>query len=170
MEIERKFLIDKGRLPENYKTYPSKSLKQGYVLHRPCLRIRKEQSGDSDPRYIMTYKDNGGLARQEINIEVPADAGEKLFTKCDGHIIEKTRYLIPAGVKDTSSGRDLTIELDVFEGEFLGLVYAEVEFDSKDSARSYTPPEWFGKDVTEIRGFSNSDLSLNGLPGITDKA
>lgn len=165
MEIERKFLIDKNRLPEDYKSYPAKELRQGYVLHKPALRIRREKNlPDGDTKYIMTYKDKGGLARQEINVELPHDAGEKLFSKCDGHIIEKTRYLIPAEAKDSSSGRELTIELDVFSGEFSGLLYAEVEFDSVESANSYQPPEWFGKDLTGIRGFSNSELSQFGMP------
>ncbi|MGN0241862.1 MAG: adenylate cyclase, partial [Candidatus Weimeria sp.] len=109
-------------------------------------------------------KDSGGLSREEINIPLPAEAGEKLFTKCEGHIIDKTRYLIPAGSADAASGRELTIELDVYHGELSGLIYAEVEFDSVDSANAYKPPKWFGKDLTGIRGFSNSDLSRFGMP------
>lgn len=90
MEIERKFLIDKNKLPQDYKSYPAKELRQGYVLHRPALRIRREKNlPDGDTKYIMTYKDKGGLARQEINVELPHDAGEKLFSKCDGHIYRK---------------------------------------------------------------------------------
>ncbi|MDD6550354.1 MAG: CYTH domain-containing protein [Lachnospiraceae bacterium] len=167
MEIERKFLIDKNHLPENYRSYPAKEMRQGYVLHHPALRIRRELLlPDGEAKYIMTYKDKGGLARQEINVELPHDAGEKLFSKCDGHIIEKTRYLIPAEASDVSTGRALTIELDVFSGEFTGLIYAEVEFDSVDSANAYQPPEWFGKDLTGIKGFSNSELSQYGMPSL----
>lgn len=159
MEIERKFLIDQDRIPFDISAFPYKEIKQGYILHSPALRIRKENED-----YILTYKDKGGLSREEINITIPSDAGEKLFTKCDGHIIDKTRYLIPADTKDLTSGRDLVIELDVFHGEFSSLCYAEVEFDSEESAHSYNPPEWFGRDVTGIRGFSNSDLSKYGMP------
>ena len=167
MEIEHKYLIEKSKLPAGYDTYPAKSVKQGYLLHKPALRIRKEiLLPDGEPKYTLTYKDSGELAREEINIPLPADAGEKLFTKCDGHIIEKTRYLIPAGVKDTTSGRDLTIELDIFSGELNGLIYAEVEFDSIESANAYKPPEWFGKDLAGIKGFSNSDLSRSGMPSL----
>lgn len=159
MEIERKFLICRDRIPFDISVFPSKELKQGYILHSPALRIRK-----SNEEYILTYKDRGGLSREEINITLPEEAGEKLFTKCDGHIIDKTRYLIPAEAKDAATGRDLVIELDIFHGDFDSLCYAEVEFDSENSANSYTPPEWFGKDLTGIRGFSNSDLSKYGMP------
>ena len=165
MEIEHKYLIERDSLPAGFDTFPSKALKQGYLIHQPALRIRKETLlPDGESEYILTYKDKGGLARQEINITLPAEAGEKLFGKCDGYIIEKTRYLIPAGAKDTVSGRDLTIELDVFSGELKGLIYAEVEFDSVESANAYIQPEWFGKGVTGIKGYSNSDLSLFGMP------
>lgn len=159
MEIERKFRIYRNQIPFDITQYPSEEIKQGYILHSPALRIRRQNDD-----YILTYKDKGGLSREEINITLPDNAGEKLFTKCDGHIIEKTRYLIPAGVSDLTSGRDLTIELDVFHGEFDSLCYAEVEFDSEDSANAYIPPAWFGRDLTGIRGFSNSDLSKYGMP------
>lgn len=164
MEIERKFLIDKADLPDDYASYPSHELKQGYILHSPALRIRKTSQDGGESTYTLTYKDKGGLARQEINIDLPAEAGEKLFTKCEGHVIDKTRYLIPAGVSDPTSGRALTIELDVFHGEFKRLIYAEVEFDSEETAKAYEPPKWFGKDLTGIRGFSNSELSKYGMP------
>ena len=167
MEIEHKYLINKSDLPDGYDTYPAKSIKQGYLLHKPALRIRKEiLLPDGEPKYTLTYKDSGGLAREEINIPLPSDAGEKLFTKCEGHIIDKTRYLLPAGVTDSTSGRDLPTALDIFSGQLTGLIYAEVEFDSIDSANAYKPPKWFGKDLTGIKGFSNSDLSRFGMPNL----
>jgi CYTH domain-containing protein len=159
MEIERKFRIYRNQIPFDISEFPSKEIRQGYILHSPALRIRKENED-----YILTYKGRGSLSREEINITLPEAAGEKLFTKCDGHLIDKTRYLIPANAKDATSGRDLVIELDIFHGEFDSLCYAEVEFDSEESANSYIVPDWFGKDLTGIHGFSNSDLSKYGLP------
>lgn len=159
MEIERKFMIDKDRIPFDITAFPSLVMKQGYILHSPALRIRKENE-----KYVLTYKDSGGLSREEINVTLPESAGLKLFGKCDGHIIEKTRYLIPSGNRDDSTGRDLTIELDIFHGDLDPLCYAEIEFDSEKSALSYNPPEWFGRELTGIKGYSNSDLSLYGAP------
>lgn len=168
MEIERKFLIRPENLPDHLESFPAKELKQGYILHSPALRIRKESELPAGKTaYIMTYKGSGGLSRQEINIPLPEEAGEKLFSKCEGHLIEKTRYLIQSDASDHSTGRPLIVELDVFHGEFSGLIYAEVEFDTEDSARSYLPPEWFGSELTGIRGFSNSDLSRYGMPDVS---
>lgn len=42
----------------------------------------------------------------------------------------------------------LTIELDVFEGHYDGLILAEVEFASEEEAKAFNPPAWFGEDVT----------------------
>lgn len=64
----------------------------------------------------------------------------------------KIRYEIPE--KD-----NLTIELDIFEGRFAGLLLAEVEFSSEAEALSYTPPEWFGKDVTNDAAYHNSNMA-----------
>ena len=51
------------------------------------------------------------------------------------------------------------IELDVFQGEYDGLVYAEIEFDTEDEAIQFKPPEWFGEDVTYSSEYHNSTLS-----------
>jgi CYTH domain-containing protein len=74
-----------------------------------------------------------------------------LIKKADGNIITKKRYEIP--------DRGHTIELDLFEGMFTGTVLAEVEFDSIEEADSYTPPDWFDKDVTMDRNYHNSNMS-----------
>ena len=67
-------------------------------------------------------------------------------------MLTKTRYLIP--IDD-----GLTAELDIFEGRFAGLILVEVEFDSVEQAESFTPPAWFGKEVTYDKRYHNSYLS-----------
>ena len=53
----------------------------------------------------------------------------------------------------------ITIEFDVFEGKFAGLMLAEVEFSDETSANAFQAPEWFGEDVTYDRRYHNSNLS-----------
>ena len=53
----------------------------------------------------------------------------------------------------------LTVELDVFEGRYQGLILAEVEFPTMEQAESFTPPSWFGPDVTLSGEYQNSRLS-----------
>ena len=72
--------------------------------------------------------------------------------KIDGRLIQKRRYLIPLAPK-------YTIELDVFEGDLAPLLLAEVEFETEEEANIFTPPEWFGEDVTFSGKYHNSQLS-----------
>lgn len=145
MEIERKFLIKE--MPSNLENYPHRTLTQGYLCVDPVVRIR--QDGD---RYELTYKSKGFLAREEYNLPLTKEAFEHLAEKIDGRIICKERYCIP--YKDK-----YTIELDIFSGYHAPLVLAEVEFEAKEEAVSFLPPDWFGEDVTACPDYHNSVLS-----------
>jgi adenylate cyclase len=152
MEIERKFLISK--LPENLHQYPFHELEQAYLCTDPVVRIRR-----SDDSYYLTYKSRGLLAREEANLPLHAEGYAHLLTKADGTVIRKKRYLLPLPKGYPSQ---LVIELDVFEAPFQGLVLAEVEFSSEEQALAFTPPAWFGQDVTFSKKYHNSRLSCLG--------
>lgn len=51
------------------------------------------------------------------------------------------------------------IELDVFAAPFEGLIIAEVEFPSIETANAFVPPAWFEKDVTNDPSYHNSNLA-----------
>ncbi len=144
MEIERKFLIK--TLPENLDRYQKRHLEQGYLCTAPVVRIRKD-----DEKYELTYKSGGMMVRQEYNLPLDKNSYEHLKTKIDGRLIAKTRYLIPYSI--------YTIELDVFENDLAPLLLAEVEFPSEEEANEFTPPSWFGEDVTFSKLYHNSTLS-----------
>ena len=148
MEIERKYLI--RQLPDQALSFPSRQIEQAYLNTEPVVRIRREDDG-----YYLTYKSKGLMVREEYNLPLTKESYEHLRTKADGNILTKTRYLIPLEGRD-----DLTIELDVFHGAFEGLVLAEVEFSSEEDALAFTPPPWFGQDVTFSGTYQNSRLSL----------
>jgi len=144
-EIERKFLVKE--IPD-LNAYPYKCLEQGYLSVNPVVRVRKE-----DDTYYLTYKGKGFLEREEYNLPLNRESYEHLIAKADGRIIKKKRYLIPYA--------KYTIELDVFEGELAPLIFAEVEFETKEEALAFTPPEWFLEDVTENKNYSNAYLALS---------
>ena len=143
-EIERKFLVKE--IPANLNEYPYHMLEQGYLNTDPVVRVRKE-----DDTYYLTYKGRGYIEKEEYNLPLNEDAYRHLLAKADGNIISKKRHLIPCP--------PYTIELDVFEAPFAPLVIAEVEFPSLEEAKAFTPPEWFGEDVTGDYHYSNSYLS-----------
>ena len=145
MEIERKYLIH--TLPENLENYPNRIIEQGYLSTEPVVRIRR----DND-EYILTYKSKGLMVREEYNLPLTKDSYMHLREKIDGRLIIKKRYLIPLS-------NELTIELDIFGGDLAPLMLAEVEFPDETSANSFTPPKWFGEDVTFSGEYHNSRLS-----------
>lgn len=148
MEIERKYLVH--GLPADYQDYPFHQIEQGYLCTEPVVRVRRE-----DDTYYMTYKSKGLMVREEYNLPLTKEAYGHLIAKADGNVLVKKRYLIPFD--------RWTVELDVFEGKFDGLVLAEVEFETEEEAKSFEAPEWFGEDVTFSGEYQNSRLS--GLKG-----
>ena len=145
MEIERKYLVKS--IPENLKDYPCRVMEQGYLNIAPVIRIRKDNDN-----FELTYKSKGLMVREEYNLPLTKEAYEHLLLKIDGRLIKKRRYMIPLE-------GNLTVELDVFEGELAPLILAEVEFPDEDSALSFTPPDWFGEDFPFSGKYHNSHLS-----------
>lgn len=148
MEIERKFLVK--TLPENLDEYQCNQIEQGYLCTEPVVRIRR-----CDGKYTLTYKGAGLLMREEYNLPLTQEGYEHLRPKADGILIAKKRYKIPY--------QKYVIELDIFEGELAPLLLAEVEFDSREEAEAFLPPDWLGEDVTFAGIYQNSYLSRNGL-------
>ncbi len=145
MEIERKYLIH--NLPDNLENYPQKKIEQGYLCTSPVVRIRRQNE-----EYFLTYKSEGLMSREEYNLPLTKEAYEHLKLKTDGYLISKTRYLLPLDEAHT-------IELDVFNAPFAPLYMAEVEFSTMEEAENFTPPEWFGEDVTFDGSYHNSAMS-----------
>lgn len=153
MEIERKFLV--GELPFDLTAYPCRYLTQGYISTDPVVRVRT--CTDTGTTYELTCKGRGLMSREEINLPLERDAYERLAAKTEGHAVVKRRYLIPLD-------GELLCELDVFEGDLAPLVLAEVEFESEEEARAFTPPAWMKTEVTEDPAYQNVNLSLHGKP------
>ncbi len=145
MEIEKKFLLKE--LPTNLESYENHRIEQAYLCTNPVLRIRK-----FDAQYFVTYKGKGLMVREEHELPLTEEAYYHLKEKADGNVIQKTRYLIP-------DQYGYTIELDVFDGSYSGLIMAEVEFPSTEAADGYHMPDWFSEDVTADARFQNSRLS-----------
>ena len=66
----------------------------------------------------------------------------------EGSVIEKTRHLVPHGNE--------TWEVDVFSGENLGLIIAEIELGDVD--QKIELPPWIGREVTAQPQYYNSYL------------
>lgn len=147
MEIERKYFIETP--PDDFTQHPFCQIEQAYLCTSPVVRIRRE-----DDSFYLTYKSKGLLSREEHNLPLDEASYLHLLEKADGRILKKKRYRIP--LADTP----YTIELDVFEGDYEGLILAEVEFPNEQEALSFTAPGWFSRDVTFSGEYQNSRLAM----------
>jgi CYTH domain-containing protein len=152
LEIERKFLVD--RVPADLGAYPSTRIEQGYLAITDDAEVRLRRAG---PKTVLTIKSSGDRERVEEELELDPDRFATLWPLTAERRLEKTRYAIP--IDD-----DHTIELDVYEGDLQGLVIAEVEFETADAASAFVAPSWFGREVTEERGYKNQRLATRGSP------
>ena len=150
LEIERKFLIKKGKSWKD-AAYSSSHIKQGYM---PCetATVRVRTRDDRSWLTIKSHSDRTGLSRYEFEKEITAEEAKHLFELCRGGVIDKCRWLVksPDGMH--------TFEVDEFFGDNAGLVVAEVELASEDEP--FEKPDFIGCEVTGDRRYYNSQLLL----------
>ncbi|SHL01213.1 CYTH domain-containing protein [Selenomonas ruminantium] len=146
MEIERQFLV--AKLPVLLDDY--EELQQGYVALEPEIRIRKIGNG----HFVLTVKRGAGLIREEWETDISRQEYENLAARLQPgtKMIEKRRYHIK--LEDGSIA-----ELHVHDGHLAGFNYVEVEFPTVEDAKSFVPPDWFGREVTDDVGFSYGILA-----------
>lgn len=126
------------------------------------------------------------IVNREEEFSLSADNYNLLKSKCDGNLVCKTRYRIPLSISsshlpgsvgDTACDRsgakigegdrsegvveEYVAELDLFHGLHEGLRLVEVEFPTTEAADRFTPPSWFGPDVSSDSRYRNSWLAFN---------
>jgi adenylate cyclase len=144
-EIERKFLVrddDWKRLATGHS-----SIRQAYLSSNGKASIRVRIKGDGTATLSIKSRP-ADLRRLELEYPVPTLEAEALMQLRQGSVVEKVRYVIPHG--------DLAWEVDVFEGENLGLVIAEIEL--RHEHQHVELPPWIGPEVTGQQQYYNSSL------------
>jgi CYTH domain-containing protein len=149
-EIERKFLVPTA--PDQLGA--GSRIEQGYLAVDGDVevRVRRGESGDR-----LTVKAGSGLVRTEIDLPLDAGAAEALWPHSAGRQIRKVRH-------EVAVDGGWTAEVDVYDGDLRGLCVAEVEFPTTEDAAAFTPPSWFGEELTGRPGWSNADLASHGRP------
>jgi adenylate cyclase len=144
-EIERKFLVrgnDWRALVSSQTT-----IRQAYLASgtKSSTRIRIRGDGTA----TLTIKSRpADLRRMELEYPIPVLQAEALMQLREGSVIEKTRHVVPHG--------SLAWEIDVFAGDNLGLIIAEIEL--KDVGQPVDVPAWIGREVTAQPQYYNSYL------------
>lgn len=147
LEIERKFLVK----DDGYKQEAERCCRiaQGYICSTrgKTVRIRI-----CDRKGFLTIKgpsEEGGLSRYEWEKEIALADAEDLLKICEPGMIDKTRYMVPAGKH--------WFEVDEFHGDNDGLVIAEVELS--DENETFQRPSFLGEEVTGDVKYYNSYLA-----------
>jgi len=143
-EIERKFLVREGWQPEGEGEYIAQGYLSASEMAAVRIRIRKGKG------YLTVKSNVNGVVRLEYEYEVPISDAEAMLKLCQGPIIEKHRYLMPAG-----NGRQW--EIDVFHGDNEGLTVAEIELESEEEA--FERPEWLREEVSTDARYFNCNLA-----------
>ncbi len=146
-EIERKFLV-KG----DFKSCALRSvvIRQGFLCTGSERVVRVRTAGDKAFITLKGKSDRQGLSRFEWEKEIDYAEALELLKLCKPSIIEKERYIIPAG-------EDLYFEVDVFHGANEGLVIAEIELPAADT--EFEKMDFLGEEVTGDKRYYNSYLS-----------
>jgi CYTH domain-containing protein/CHAD domain-containing protein len=149
-EIERKFLVTEMPRAESGRA----AIEQGYLALDQDTEVRLRRAGDE---LFLTAKGGHGEVREEVEVSIDPQSFEALWPLTAGRRVRKVRHYMPLA-------HDLRAEVDVYEDGLDGLRTAEVEFDSEDASRAFTPPPWFGRELTGDRRYANQTLATEGLP------
>lgn len=149
-EIERKFLVKNKYLAEVIRSAKSKErIIQGYLCTEPesCVRIRIK--GSKGFINVKGKASESGLSRLEWEMEIPyKDAFQML---------ELSKYAVISKIRHIVYFKQQLFEVDIFEGDNLGLIIAEIELISeKDKVEL---PDWILKEVTGDLRYYNSYLA-----------
>jgi adenylate cyclase len=163
-EIERKFLIDPKKAPYELEKLPYQDIVQGYVTSIEkdlTFRLRHilHRNQDGQPlgeEWFQTVKGKGTKIRDEYEIRLLREQFTQMWKLCDRLTVHKWRYDLPC--------EDGILYLDCYKNELGGLWTLEVEFETLEDCDKFTPPSWFGKEVTEDYTYTNLQLAINGLP------
>lgn len=150
-EIERKFLVTGDGWRVN--VVRSRAMAQAYIARGEQASVRVRVIDDNTGR--LTIKGRvSGLSRDEFEYDVPLEDARALIALRSGRLLAKRRYDV---IED-----ERLWEVDVFEGEFSGLVIAECELEREDEA--VIRPAWLGREVTSDPRYYNAALAVHGLP------
>lgn len=147
-EIERKYLVTS----DCYKqiAVDHHHIRQGYISREKTGTVRVRISDDKAYLTIKGKPAAGHFARYEWEKEIDVADAVELIKLCQGTIIDKTRWFVPA------KEEGLKWEVDEFHGKYEGLVVAEIELESEEQIVHL--PDFIGKEVTDDRRYYNANM------------
>ena len=148
MEIERKYLVTS----DSYKqmAVARYHICQGYISREKTGTVRIRITDDKAYLTIKGKPAAGHFARYEWEKEIDVQEAKELMQLCQGTIIDKTRWIVPAAEDG------LKWEVDEFHGKHEGLTLAEIELTSEE--QEVEKPDFVGEDVTSDSRYYNANM------------
>ena len=148
MEIERKYLVTSN----SYKqlAVARYHICQGYISREKTGTVRIRITDDKAFLTIKGKPAAGHFARYEWEKEIDVQEAKELMQLCQGTIIDKTRWIVPAAEDG------LKWEVDEFHGKHEGLTLAEIELTSEE--QEVEKPDFVGEDVTSDPRYYNANM------------
>ena len=148
MEIERKYLVTS----DSYKqmAVAHYHICQGYISREKTGTVRIRITDDKAYLTIKGKPAAGHFARYEWEKEIDVQEAKELMQLCQGIIIDKTRWIVPA------KEEGLKWEIDEFHGKHEGLTLAEIELTSEE--QEVEKPDFVGEDVTSDPRYYNANM------------
>lgn len=148
MEIERKYLVTS----DSYKqmAVARYHICQGYISREKTGTVRIRITDDKAYLTIKGKPAAGHFARYEWEKEIDIQEAKELMHLCQGTIIDKTRWIVPAAEDG------LKWEVDEFHGKHEGLTLAEIELTSEE--QEVEKPDFVGEDVTSDPRYYNANM------------
>ncbi len=158
MEIERKYLVTSDCYKE--LAVARYHIRQGYISREKTGTVRVRITDDKAYLTIKGKPAAGHFARYEWEKEIDVQEAEELMKLCQGTVIDKTRWIVPAETVDnlqlTVDNLQLIWEVDEFHGKHEGLVVAEIELDNEE--QSFEKPAFIGDEVTHDPRYYNANM------------
>lgn len=158
MEIERKYLVTSDCYKE--LAVARYHIRQGYISREKTGTVRVRITDDKAYLTIKGKPAAGHFARYEWEKEIDVQEAKELMKLCQGTVIDKTRWIVPAETVDnlqlTVDNLQLIWEVDEFHGKHEGLVVAEIELDNEE--QSFEKPDFIGDEVTHDPRYYNANM------------
>jgi len=155
-EIEKKWLIDKNKIPYDLTKAVIMKIEQTYICFSPEIRVRRINDGKQYSFALKMNMTSDGMIRDEMENYITQQEYENLIKKQEGNTVYKTRYQFLDG--------ENLLAIDIFSGDLDGLAYLEIEFENEEEANTFETPDWVIKDVTGDVNYKNGYLARYGIP------
>ncbi|MBD2872747.1 CYTH domain-containing protein [Paenibacillus arenilitoris] len=154
-EIERKFLLAEEPAiligKQGLKVLSEQRIEQTYLAIDESQEIRVRRIVDlagGGVTYTHTFKLGNGLSREEVEYSI----SEGIY----GQLTQAFGYVPLTKNRITAEWESKIVEIDVYDQ--IKLAVLEVEFESEEAANNFAAPDWFGRDISLERQYSNKKV------------